>query len=745
MRPDNLLPLAALTLLTTAGLNASAGTYLDKYEATAGEVQATAVTTLDLLSLQGSVAPVVAVRFGDDREGLALLSFDSGRITISEDLAKELKLKVKKADKGSVTGEGERAQVSQISLGEVALVDVNAAVGSLGLINGLPVDAIIGLGALEDQLAWAVLPSQGVVKLGPASAGATLLSEVGGAAVTYRSVEAVIEKRKIGHVPFKRADQAAPFLVPVTLAGQSVEAALASAEGDDCTAAAAVTPADTLTVDLGDQRWVWLEASLGDGPAVGQWFLNAGRYQVQTSAPPAWRATLCADITSRFDVAIDPVNHKIGLKQVGDKAKERASADALLMARLTKATEPKAKDESKDEAKAKDDKPEKPDAGPWMTLGETALTLRQIDQAVDAYRKAAELDPKSCEAHLGLGRALLDRGSLKESRDALGRASSLSHAWWDLSRDEREEVQKSQKKLEGDALDAAEPHQQPATCTAADGLLAEAALLAGDRAALAQLYKDRLDLDPNLALAAGVGGLLEQNWQGAEASLRQALKRETLGEPDARTRLGLGLVNAAQGNWDAAAPQLGDALLLDGQDWMILHRYLDTVETFLGAEQARKIGLRWAEERPNSLAAAVEALRLAQAGGDAATIESARKHAEAVAAQPSLPIQRSVRAALKGRLALQLGDTAAAESAAREALKRDPSEPLAWLVLMDVAGTRYDDKAFLDARDHAVIGGGLHPGWALVSLATPPVPPPPPEPEPVVEEPPPEPPKKGKK
>lgn len=753
MRPDTLLPLSALALLASAGLNASAGTYFDKYEATADTVNAASVATLPLLALNNSVTPVVAVVFGDGREGLAALSFGSRNITISEDLAKELKLKVKTADKKSVTGEGKRTTLPKLSLGEVSLSEVTVAVTPLGLINGLPVDAVIGLGGVEDQLAWAILPSQGVVKVGPASSGASLVAELGGTALAYRSEDSAIVKGKAGHYKPKRGDHARPFIVQATVGGQPVDAFLGSLEPVGCSLASDLVPADAPREVAGDQTWVWVASSLGDSAPTGAWYLASGLYDTEVLTPPTWRASLCPAVTAGYDLAIDPVAHKIGLKPAGlaDRGERKVGvAEDALLARLKKATEPPAEDPSKAaDEKAKDDKDagdkKKDDAGPWLALGEGAASMNRLDEALSAYKRATELDPASCDAWIGLGSTQLRRGALAEATTALGVAAGLSHAWWDLSLDERDDVVKAQKKLEGEALKAAEPHQQPASCTAADGLLAQAALASGDQAALEKLYKERLDLDPAVALAAGVHALLVQDWTAAEGAWRQAIKREALGSPDLRPRLGLALGNAAQGNAEAAVPQLGDALLLDDTDWMTVYHYVNTMQTFFGAEKAREIARKWADDRPDSLGPALESLRLAQAGGDAAAIDAALKHAQAVAARPFFREAPATRTALKARLAFLTGDASAAEATAKDALERNPNESLAWLVLMDVAGTRYDDKAFLKARDQAVLGDLLHPGWAQLRLAAPPVkPPPPPEPEPVVEEPPP-PPKKGKK
>jgi len=68
----------------------------------------------------------------------------------------------------------------------------------------------------------------------------------------------------------------------------------------------------------------------------------------------------------------------------------------------------------------------------WFGLGGSLLDLQRPGEAVDALRRAIELDPNHTAAHRDLGRALLESGNPVEAAEVFARAIGLAEKDGDI-------------------------------------------------------------------------------------------------------------------------------------------------------------------------------------------------------------------------------------------------------------------------------------------------------------------------
>ncbi len=177
------------------------------------------------------------------------------------------------------------------------------------------------------------------------------------------------------------------------------------------------------------------------------------------------------------------------------------------------------------------------DARALFDAGYVAEAQNRLDDAVKLYRRAAEADPKSFEAHLMLGLLLARQGKLADARPELAAATMLdpgeagpalkARAWRALA-----EIDKPGPGNKGDATQASNDLIEALKLspeTPADTLLAASlAESAGQDDAAEAAYRRLLAKDPkSVPASAGLAHLLivQKQFPEAETLLRAALQQ----------------------------------------------------------------------------------------------------------------------------------------------------------------------------------------------------------------------------
>lgn len=763
-----------LVSLLALSLPATASTHIGRKVGSVETVTISGTVEVPLLlGEHGEVVPTVAAVLDDAADKgpvLFALNGASSVITVSDDVVSEYDLKVHTADrallnlhgkdeKWRVAGEIKYVDIDRIAIGDLVLERVRALVSSSkARIGGGYADVQIGLGAVPG-LAWAILPSEGVVRFAPAAEGAALVSAVGGQKLTYTSTG--WEKVKFGKE--RKIAPAQSLIVPVTVGGAKVQAVLNTAVPIS-SVGADVTFDSTAEKAKGDIHSYWTTLTLGDDLHRQAWFTRDS--ELERGAFPANEAVVGAEILAWFDIAVDPAHHALALAYTQSQTRKDPTTDLLDRAEkaakaadtkaasndrkpsgrtgdgtasvwapdrtsmpddtapliawasvatgaagstATSSEAPKAGTNSSADTNSSDNKGAKPDAQAWRKVARLDEQAGRWEDAIAVYKKLAEADEDDCSAWLDLGSAQLGGGHPADAIPSLERASKLYHSWWDLDHDTRK---KYAKKLKKDSNDAPKGIQeQDSACYVADGKLAAARFATGDLAAVEDLYRHRLDLDPMLAVVLGNADIAERAFDKVQEPMRQALKLEDTPLP--APRLGLALAYAREGDWNTANGLFQKAMRLDDEDAMAEQTWIDAMIEARGARAALEAATAWADAHPDSTAAAFNLARAAQLAGDPAAFSRATDRADRIFREQLLMHPHDARMlATHARYLALLGRNDEAARAADQALQRLPSAGGAWLAKAAVyEATGQADQAAA-ARKKAATLQPFHPGYA---------------------------------
>lgn len=709
--------LAALLCLPAV---AAADTYLDKFKASAELVSLSGVKEVPLYRTSSgggySSVPLVLVEVGEGRKALFSLTWGDDEISISQGLADELKLKVKDTNRKLINIQGKdnrskhgderkHAQLPSLKLGELELGDATVAVKEkISGPKGYAVEGSLGLASLPDQLAWAVLPSQGVLRIGPAASGADLVSALGGETTDFRHTESYHEKIKVRSVKDEGFMPPLHHLIHGQVGASTGDISLAISADGECMVNATLVPADAPRRTKGDTTFAWLPVTLGGTSLGATWFKVL--VWPETVTPFDAEAGLCNQLTSRLDIAVDPVNKKLAFKAIGDDARPQVDAVLLAEAQKPPPAEPPKEAEAPKEGEAAP-APEKKDVGPNKKQAAIQTTMGDANGAIANWTTVTEAEPRVCSGWQSLGQALLEADRPTDAIVALEKASSLYHAWWDLPREERLEIAKANKKLEPAELEAAEKIEQPSSCYTADGQLARARLAADQLEDVGALYRERLDLDPVLAIVAGNAALRLGENKAALEPYRQAILREPVDRPSDLARLGVAL--ASRGNWTQAEPMFRRALEIDPYNAMTAALWGEAMVAALGPQAAQAAAADWARAYPDSASAHLNWVVLSNGADREAAITAAKAAFKVGYTAES----QADRRALRARLHLIEGELDKAAEAAESATKANPSAPFPWVVAAQVAEARGEASNAALYRAKAARLGADNPAYAV--------------------------------
>lgn len=610
----------------------------------------------------------------------------------------EVRLTAKGAGLLGVELKGDKpVKVGDLNVGGVTLTDVVAvergpALGDAAL-KAMPLLGEIGLRGFP-ELAFAVLPSAGVLRLAPAADGAALVSEIGGA-LDLTCVEA--EKHKIGT---EKQEFPSACTADIAISGQKVAATFSTERAVSSLIREASAPPmfemkdraiPQLALPAAPTRYVvdvpveWRSVTAG-GVTSDLSLLRPG---AGTSAFYAVPARLGQSFLRGVDIAFDLANGKVALRQaaavkLGDwyataESIARKPLDPAPAAEGAEAPTPEQQKEARLGAL--------PGVAGWYD------SQGRFDQSAPLWQELTAGKPGLCTNWLGYGNALIRTGKGREGADAAKKAAELYDAWAALPLEERKDTQEKYGKAKDKAAWTGTVPQDHA-CHTAWSTVAAGLLLSGDYAGAAALLPAHRDLDETLALVAGNALLLQGKKEDAQAAYLQSFAIDRTVTVEGRA----GMVLTAR-SLEQALDQLPAA-----KGWALagdpgtLRAYLQTVSTLGGADAARKEAARLLALDPANPMLLTANARLAPGGVDSALIQRAGARFEELLRL--YPGSATLQAAYADYL-LAKGDTDGARKAALQATTLSPRLASAWWLLAEIESAAGDSAKAAEARRRA--------------------------------------------
>ncbi len=603
--------------------------------------------------------------------------------------------------------EGKRtARVEGLQIGEARFSGITARIGRG---SELGVDGAIGLAAFAD-LAWAVEPARGTVKLGPSGAGSVAASV--GTLVPF--TQAPERTQRVGKQ--KVSLSATPLVVEVRVSGVAVPAQLQSGQNSTSVIREVeeapwfsvrgfpIAPVAFPAVEgavRGEGETEWRELAVG---GITAW-TSVARFGMGFSAPFVPPARVGQDVLGRGSLGVDAGQHVVALAPAGDSA--AVSYAERLGARLKAAAEePAPAGQDADAAKAA----LVGKLSPWVDF---LMATDQAGAAVAPARQVAEARPELCTGWHAYGNAQLATGDAAGAVVSLTRAGELYQAWAKLPLAERTE-RAGNEAVHSKSADFDGVYAQNHSCHTAWGDLARAQLVAGNPGAVSALYPRYLDLDAGLPLAAGSALLQLGDKAAAEAAFRQAVQLSLLAESDARGGMMLATrersTKLALAQVDAVAPARRDEL-------RFLHVWAELLRA-QGGSAAVVAGMREHLTHNPGSAAAWLVLAREEAAAGTASVEALAAADAVITARAALTPRSGVVQALRAEHLRLSGKLAEAEAAAERATTLAPSEASGWYVRSLVAEQGGNAERAADARRRASAAGVADPLYASLVKGT---------------------------
>jgi tetratricopeptide (TPR) repeat protein len=475
-------------------------------------------------------------------------------LKLSEGAAAKIGLKVV----GSKDDGKRHATAAAIDLGSAKLTGVRVEIDK-PFDPALGVDGELGIAGFP-TLAFAVLPSKGVVTIAPAPGGDALVAGVGTPLDWGRGED---RKYTIGGDDYEY--WGVPYAIPVAYSGVEVPSGLASEESTtkvwrEATEStwwnvkgveqelASLPPAPSRPE--GATTWERREVGLG-GTTVQATVRREGAGIKYAHIVPA---TLGQDVLAGFDFAVSPAAKSVALAA----AKERKSTDygPVREAELRKALDPPPADPAA-KAPVEPTAEAKRLAGAQAELAAFLAARGSTEEALALAVAASAAEPAACTSFLPVGDYALALGRSAEAAAAYTKAAELYEPWAARPLAERTKITKDKAALEKVKGTWTGAIPQDHSCHVARAGRAWASLQSGDFAAAVADYPAKLDLDEGLAVAAGSAFLLSGRVEEADAAFRQAVKL-TEGRWPADAREGLMLA------WRGRSPAMAAAQIDPG-------------------------------------------------------------------------------------------------------------------------------------------------------------------------------------
>ena len=605
-------------------------------------------------------------------------------------------------------------KIAEMTIGAVKLTDVVVVERTKSSMDiprrALPLLGEIGLAGFP-ELAFALLPSAGVLRLAPAAEGAALVAEIGAPMEFGYAKE---EKHKIGTEKIEIDDG---YSVEITISGQKVNAALATERS-----------ISRLMREVSEPPLMWMkdrtipQISLplaptrlsGDVP-VERRTISAGnisidlslwRNGVGTMALYAVPAVLGQSFLRGVDLAIDTATGKVSMHEAA--AVKLASWAETAEAELKKKLEPEPVPEGGEAPSAEDQK--KARLGALGGVAGWYDNMGWYDKAVPMWEELSNGKPEICTNWLNYGESLVRVGKGADGAAAAKKAAELYDIWAAQPLSERTDIsEKYGKAKDKDAWEGQIP--QDHACHTAWSTISAGLLLSGDYAGAAAVYPAHRDLDEMLAVVAGNALLLQGKKEEAQAAYLQSFTIDRTITAEAR----VGMVLTAR-TLEQALNQLPAA-----KGWMIvndpgmLRSYLQSIRQ-LGGEGAvaGEVSRLLAQDPANPLLLTAEAQALTAAGKTAEAGAALQKAGARFDRLLKLYPGSAMLHAAYAEYLLAKGDSAAAREAATLATTLDGKLASGWLLLADIEAAAGDTEKAEAARRRAGALAVENPAYAML-------------------------------
>jgi tetratricopeptide (TPR) repeat protein len=689
-----------------------------------GTLEADAIVDVPLYRGLGYDDPTYVVEATVGEETL-LLRVDTGwsGVVISEKAAQRIGAKIKGKEDDNVR----LAVLPDVQLGGAVLKGVKAVIGAptpgpKGQL-GSGRDGVIGLG-LVGEGGFAILPSQGVLRIAPAGMGGELVAALGATPTPY--VEYGYDKVNLFKGESRYEIQPITHVVPVSWSGVTIPTAITtgswnflarevtdqsdwySVRGYEKPATVTLPPAPSRK--YGDATIETRDVTIGGRTAtVGLVRTGIGPHGVVVPV----LAQVGIDALYNMDVAADGAAKTIALKPAeAVKLADYAPIKEAALRKKLEVTPVEGEDPPTEE-----DKTEARKNG----LGPLASFLSwqgRTDEALQARTELVQLDGDKCNNWLDLGTLQLEAGQPEAAVASFLKADELYQPWSVRPLAERQELQEDydEAKEKKEAWDG--PVPQANACHVAPGRLARAYLAVGEAEKALALYPSRLDLDIGLPERAGNAHLLLGDTEAAEAAYRQSLAMVPTAQGSARAGLFFALQRR---DFELALSQVEKSFFSDndssGVDPELVRRYAEAVRQKQGAAASVKRLQGFVDQVPTSTTLRIQLAREQIAAGAAADAETNLAYAEKrlneyLAAAPRDPWAHAKLA----DLLLLRQKTDEARTHAVLATQVNPAYGYGWLVLSRVEAAAGDTAKTAEYRKRATVAGGESPAYALLSL-----------------------------
>ena len=536
----------------------------------------------------GSSQDCIEVTLPDGSVHLFELVIGKSGVSVSEGFAKAAGAKVKKVSfkdggsKSSVTTL-DGFNIGAASFSNVpASVDFSSSNGSsvFSAVSTIERAGSIGITGFS-QLAGAVIHSEGVLRLAPASQGETVLAGIENAnQIAYTSQDlSVVEFSK------KKIIVTAPM--PIVLEGTF---------GDQDT-----------TIAFGTRGDSYVSVGLSEGLDL----IQVGAHQLASDAfsVAGIGGTLVAEVNSGmrlydsqvdlqlgestvagWDVAWSPNNMAMSVRQADKSSVQLYSEQAI--SQLLESLEEKEGEEGADTktaegAEGAEDGPNKAHAATYGALASVSMLSGDQAKALEYADLAVAADAEDCSVNMMRGGIALLGGKMDEAKESFAAADALYAPWAALDLETRKELEKEAKDDQ--------PKKQASACFQAKNGNAMLLSVEGDVEALSKLDIGQENMSWLSAAAVGNAYLASGSAAEAVPAFLQVSRLERN-----KSWAGLGIAQSAQGHHEKAIGNLEQAMWESQNDLELARHFVDAVTAGQGAEEAAKSMAKIAGKMPTN-------------------------------------------------------------------------------------------------------------------------------------------------
>jgi len=565
----------------------------------------------------GSSQPCVEVTLPDGSVHLFDVNVAQTGVMVTAEFAEAAGAKVKEVEFKKGAGKGKVTTIATFNIGSVTFSSVNASVASAPATpgersvgrylpgGGIPRSGSIGIAGFT-ELAGALVRSEGVLRLAPASQGEVLLASLeGGNQMAYTSDDYWLHKpdKKTTHVNLPH---------PIVFNGNygDTEARVSFSLHEQSVVSPSI--ADDLDVIRVGSKTV-----LSDALAVGG--IDSTLVSTVETGLRLHESKIDLfigeDDAVDWDIAWSPVNSALSLRQgesdgIGEYY-EQATAKLLESLEEEETEGDEAKAESSDEGESSEEEgSNKAHAPTYANLATVSVMHGKADKALEYMNLAVEADSENCTYHVGKGLLHLWEGNNAAASESFVTAHDLYAPWAALDLETRKELSEEAKEDQ--------PSKQASSCFRAKGLNALANSTDGDASALSDLDIGNEAFSTLPGIAVGNAHLAAGNFADAMPAFLQVARLER-----GQSWAGMAIAQSPQ-HPEKALANFEQAMWHVPNDLELARHYVETLTGAEGAEQAAaKIGAMAAKLPTNGTWHLAHGEALVAAGQDGSAAFSA--------------------------------------------------------------------------------------------------------------------------